>query len=52
MPNCGIVAREIVEHCGESFARNPSGSGAFVLKEWISDYRITLERNPDYRKEY
>lgn len=52
MPNCGIVAREIVEHCGESFARNPSGSGAFVLKEWINDYRITLERNPDYRKEY
>ena len=52
MPNCGIVAREAVLHYGESFARHPVGSGPFVLKEWINDCRIILEKNPHFRREY
>ncbi len=52
MPNTGIVPRRAVEHYGESFARHPVGSGPFVLREWINDCRIVLERNPDFRREY
>lgn len=52
MPNCGIVAKEAVIHYGESFARHPVGSGPFVLKEWINDCRIILEKNPFFRKEF
>ena len=52
MPNCGITAKEAVMHYGESFARHPVGSGPFVLKEWINDCRIILEKNPFFRKEY
>ena len=52
MPNCGIVSREAVVHYGESFARHPVGSGPFILKEWINDCRIVLERNPAFRQEY
>ena len=52
MPNCGIVPEEAVKHYGESFARHPVGSGPFVLKEWINDCRIILEKNPHFRREY
>lgn len=51
MPNAGIVSRQAAEHYQERYARHPAGSGAFVLKEWINDFRIILERNPDYRRE-
>lgn len=52
MPNCGIVSRKAVLHYGERLARHPVGSGPFVLKEWINDCRITLERNPRFRREF
>ena len=32
----------------EAFARNPSGTGAFKFKQWISDDRLILEKNPNY----
>jgi len=51
MPNSAVVPREAVAHYGESFARHPVGSGPFLLREWINDCRIVLERNPAYRKE-
>mgnify|MGYP000012529636 CR=1 FL=1 len=28
------------------------GSGPFRLTEWINDYKLQLDRNPDYRVEY
>ena len=52
LPNAGIVSRRAVEHYGEDFARHPVGSGAFVLKEWIREYRLVLVRNPGFRIEY
>jgi len=52
MPNAGVVPRRAVEFYGENFARNPVGSGPFKLTEWINDYRLRLDRNPDYRAQY
>ena len=52
MPNAGIVPGYAVEKFGDDFARKPLGSGPFILRQWINDYRITLVRNPDYRREY
>lgn len=52
MPNAGVVPRRAVEFYGENFARNPVGSGPFKLTEWINDYRLRLDRNPDYRVQY
>ncbi len=52
IPNAAVVPCRAVEFYGESFARNPVGSGAFKLTEWINDYRLRLDRNPDYRTQY
>lgn len=52
MPNAGIVPRKILQQKGGDFAFSPVGSGAFILEKWIPDYRISLIRNPDYRKEF
>ena len=52
LPNAGIVPRQAVERYGADFGRHPLGSGPFILKELIPDYRITLERNPSFRREY
>ncbi|MCC6177221.1 MAG: hypothetical protein IT305_18100 [Chloroflexi bacterium] len=32
----------------EAFARNPSGTGPFKFKQWITDDRLILEKNPNY----
>ncbi|HEY8475394.1 MAG TPA: ABC transporter substrate-binding protein, partial [Chloroflexota bacterium] len=32
----------------EGFARNPSGTGPFKFKQWITDDRLILEKNPNY----
>jgi len=52
MPNLAIVPRSVVEAKGEAFAREPVGSGPFRVRRFISDYRLDLERNPNYRKEF
>lgn len=52
MPNAAVVPRRAVEFYGDDFARHPVGSGPFVLAEWIGDYRLRLDRNPDYRVQY
>lgn len=51
MPATVAVAREIVEHYGNSFAENPVGTGPFRLKEWRRSSRVVLERNPRFRDE-
>ena len=52
MPNTGIVSRQAVERFGIDFARHPVGSGAFVMEKWISNCKLVLRRNPDFRSEY
>ena len=44
-----MVSRRAVDYYGESFAEHPVGSGPFRLREWIRDYKLVLDRNPEYR---
>lgn len=52
IPYASIISKQALDFYGESFAENPVGSGPFTLREWIRDYRLILDRNPGYRKEY
>jgi peptide/nickel transport system substrate-binding protein len=36
---------------GEDWVRHPSGTGPYILKEWIPGERVTLEKNPHYFKQ-
>ncbi len=47
----GAVAREVVEHYGDSIMAHPVGTGPFRLKDWRRSSKIVLERNPGYREE-
>ena len=51
LPTSGVVSRKAVEYYGENFAEHPVGSGPFVMRDYLRDYRIILDRNPDYRFE-
>ena len=46
----GAMAREVVEHYGDSVGEHPVGTGPFILKEWKRSSRIVLARNPNYRE--
>ena len=44
-----IVSKAAMDKLGEDgFNRAPVGSGAFRFKQWITDDRLILERNPNY----
>ena len=49
MPFASVVDREAVGRVGDlGFRRQPVGSGAFVLAEWVEGQRMRLARNPLY----
>jgi peptide/nickel transport system substrate-binding protein len=37
-----------VERVGQDYGRKPIGLGPFKFKEWITGYRVVVERNPDF----
>jgi peptide/nickel transport system substrate-binding protein/oligopeptide transport system substrate-binding protein len=45
--NCP-VAKEDVEKWGEDFARHGSGTGPYMLDEWVTGQRLVLVKNPNY----
>ncbi|MDP0919247.1 ABC transporter substrate-binding protein, partial [Klebsiella pneumoniae] len=46
----GAVAREVVEHYGDTISEHPVGTGPFVLKSWRRSSQLVFERNPAYRQ--
>jgi ABC-type transport system substrate-binding protein len=48
----GAVAREVVEHYGDTIEAHPVGTGPFKLAQWRRASLIVLERNPGYRDVY
>lgn len=52
MPFFSVVSEKCAQYYKEEFASNPVGSGAFVMKEWVKDHRMILEKYPCYRTEY
>ena len=42
------VPKEVVEAKGADFGKKPLGSGAYILKEWVSGQHLIFVRNPDY----
>lgn len=42
-----IVPKEVVEENG-NLMQTACGTGPFMLKEWIPDNKVILEKNPDY----
>ena len=46
----GAVAREVVEHYGDTIMGHPVGTGPFKLVQWRRSSFIALERNPEFRE--
>jgi ABC-type transport system substrate-binding protein len=47
-----VVPREAVEFYGNRFARNPVGTGPFVMTKWAPAESMSFDRNPTFRDEY
>jgi peptide/nickel transport system substrate-binding protein len=43
-----FVSPAAVERYGIEYGRNPVGTGAWKLKNWVEQSSMTVERNPDY----
>ena len=44
-----MASKAAMDKLGEAgFARNPIGTGPFKFKQWVTDDRLILERNPNY----
>lgn len=48
MPYASVVPKEIVEHYGEDFRKNPIGTGPFYFKMWKEGVKLVLLKNEDY----
>ncbi len=43
-----VVPKEEVEKWGPDFSSHPGGTGPFIVKEWLPNREIRLERREDY----
>ncbi len=48
MHYAAAVPREAVEFYGADFVNHPVGTGPFILKSWIHNYRMEFVRNPKW----
>ena len=48
MPYCYVVSREIVEHYGNDFRRNPVGTGPFYFRLWREGEKLVLLKHEHY----
>jgi len=51
MQYCSVVPKEIAEHYGKDFRKNPVGTGPFKLKFLKENERMFLEKNKNYWEE-
>lgn len=52
MPGAAVVSKKATIYYKNDVNSHPIGSGAFKLKSWEKNYRLILERHPDYRTEF
>lgn len=48
MPYSFVVPREIIEHYGQDFRKNPIGTGPFYFKYWKEGVKLVLRKNNSY----
>ena len=48
MQYCSVVPKEIVEHYGKDFRKNPVGTGPFKFKAWVEGVKLVLAKNENY----
>jgi peptide/nickel transport system substrate-binding protein len=48
MRYCSVVPKEAVEAYGNTFRRNPVGTGPFQFKFWEENVKLVLRKNPLY----
>lgn len=48
MRYCSVVPKEAVEHYGNTFRRNPVGTGPFQYKMWEENIKLVFRKNPLY----
>lgn len=49
-PSVAIVSKKAVEEAGDTFGRNPVGTGAYKFVDWVSGEKVVLTRFDDYFK--
>ena len=52
MPAAAVVSKKAAMYYNNDVNSHPIGSGAFRLKSWEKNYRLILEKHPDYRTEF
>ncbi|EDM43426.1 oligopeptide ABC transporter, solute-binding protein [unidentified eubacterium SCB49] len=48
MRYCSVVPKEAVTHYGNTFRRNPVGTGPFQYKMWEENIKLVFRKNPNY----
>lgn len=48
MKYCSVIPQEAVEYYGQSFRKNPVGTGPFYLKMWAENEKLVLRKNKQY----
>ena len=48
MKYCSVVPHEVVENLGDSFSKNPVGTGPFKFKRWDDNIKMVLTKNENY----
>lgn len=46
----GAMAREVVEKYGDKLPLHPVGTGPYMLKQYVSNSKIVLVANPDFKE--
>lgn len=51
-PPTTVVAKEVVDEYGPEIVNHPIGTGPYILKNWVRNSEVVLEKNPNYRPSF